>query len=117
MDYLVMRDIAVIVFMTACVGVAFYSSIKFSRDVQNIEAGHRDDMMELLRHSIDTIKSTSLEERVNAVALEGQHEVQLEMMRDAMEQERELALASEPTPQFAQTASGDRINMNEYEIL
>ena len=115
MDYLIMRDISILVFMMICIGLAFYSSIKFSRDVQNIEEGHRNDMMELLRHSIDTIKSTSLEERVNATALEGQHEAQIEMLKDAYSQEKQEA--EEKEPRYVHSENGARLNLNEYEIL
>mgnify|MGYP004460018213 FL=1 len=115
MDYFVMRDIAILVFMVVCIGLAFYSSMKFSRDVRDVAAGHRDDMMELLRHTIDTLKSTSLEERVNAVALESQHEAQLEMLKDAYSKEKELV--EEREPQYVQADNGARINIHEYEIL
>lgn len=115
MDYLIMRDIAILFFMLVCIGLAFYSSIKFSRDVQDVTMGHRNDMMELLKHSIDTIKSTSLEERVNAVALEDQHGVQLEMLKDAYSQEKQLD--EEREPQYAHTDDGARINLNEYEVM
>ena len=115
MDYLIMRDIAILVFKMTCIGVMFYSSIKFSRDVRDVAIEHRDDMMELLKHSIDTIKSTSLEERVNAVALESQHEVQLEMLKDAYSEEKQLA--EEKEPHYAQADDGTRINLNEYEVM
>lgn len=115
MDYLVMRDIAILFFMLVCIGLAFYSSMKFSRDVQDMATEHRDGMMELLKHSIDTIKSTSLEERVNAVALEGQHGVQLEMLKDAYSQEKQLA--EERDPKYVHADDGTRIDLNEYEVM
>ena len=115
MDYLIMRDVSILVFMMICIGLAFYSSIKFSRDVRDVAAGHRDDMMELLRHSIDTIKSTNLEERVNATALESQHEIQLEMLKDAYSQEKQEA--EEKEPRYAHSDDGTRINLNEYEVM
>ena len=115
MDYLIMRDITIIFFMLVCIGLAFYSSIKFSRDVQDMATEHHDGMMELLKHSIDTIKSTSLEERVNAVALEDQHEVQLEMLKDAYSQE--MQLDAEKEPHYVHTDDGARINLNEYEVM
>ena len=115
MDYLIMKDIAVLIIVATCVGIAFYSSIKFSRDVRDVSKGYRDDLMELLRHSIDTIKSTSLEERVNAVALEGQHEVQLEMLKDAYEAEKDIDEVREP--RYAHADDGTRIDLNEYEVM
>jgi len=111
MDYLIMKDIAVLVVVLVCIGVAFYSSLRLSRSDQ----AHQKEMMELLKHSIDTIKSTSLEERVNAVALESQHEVQLEMLKDAYSQEQQLA--EEKEPHYAHADNGNRINLNEYEVM
>jgi|TARA_R100000049_G_C1878613_1_gene35788 molybdopterin synthase catalytic subunit len=115
MDYLIMREIAALVFMMTCIGFMFYSSIKFSRDVRDVATEHRDDMMELLRHTIDTLKSTSLEERVNAVALESQHEVQLEMLKDAYSQEKQEA--EEKDPHYVHADDGTQINLNEYEVM
>ena len=111
MDYLIMKDIAVLVVVLVCIGVAFYSSLRLSRSDQ----AHQKEMMELLKHSIDTIKSTSLEERVNAVALESQHEVQLEMLKDAYSQEQQLA--EEKEPRYVSADSGARIDLNEYEVM
>ena len=116
MDYLIMREIAALVLVMVCIGFTFYSSVKLSRDIKEESGKQRDTLMELLRHSIDTIKSTSLEERVNAVALEGQHEVQLEMLKDAYEAERQME-EKEAEPFFVQTSSGDKIDINNYEIL
>ena len=116
MDYLIMREIAALVFVMVCIGFTFYSSIKISRDIKEETDKQRDSLMELLKHSIDTIKSTSLEERVNAVALEGQHEVQLEMLKDAYEQEKQMEEKS-VEPYFVQTSSGEKIDLNNYEIL
>jgi hypothetical protein len=112
MDYLIMKDIAALILVLVCVGVAFYSSLRLSRSGEE----HQKKMMELLKHSIDTIKSTSLEERVNAVALEGQHEVQLEMLKDALAQEQEVA-DEERDPHYVHTDEGARIDLHEYEIL
>lgn len=116
MDYLIMKDIIALTLVLICIGFAFYSSLKLSRDIKGEADKNRDSLMELLRHSIDTIKSTSLEERVNAVALEGQHEVQLEMLKDAYAQEKQTE-EKEIEPHFVQTASGDKIDINNYEIL
>lgn len=112
MDYLIMKDIVVLIVVATCVGIAFYSSIRMSRSGEE----HQKEMMELLKHSIDTIKSTSLEERVNAMALEGQHEVQLEMLKDALAQEREMA-GGERDPRYAHSEDGTRIDLNEYEVM
>ena len=111
MDYLIMKDIAALILVLVCVGVAFYSSLRLSRSNE----AHQKEMMELLKHSIDTIKSTSLEERVNAVALEGQHEVQLEMLKDAYSQEKQLS--EEKEPRYVHADDGTRINLNEYEVM
>ena len=112
MDYLIMKDIAILIIVATCVGVAFYSSIRLSRSGEE----HQKEMMELLKHSIDTIKSTNLEERVNAMALEGQHEVQLEMLKDALAQERDMA-EEERGPHYVHTEEGARIDLHDYEVL
>ena len=111
MDYLIMKDIATLILILVCIGAAFYSSLRLSRS----DKAHQKEMMELLKHSIDTIKSTSLEERVNAVALESQHEVQLEMLKDAYSQEQELL--EEKEPYYVHADDGTRINLNEYEVM
>ncbi len=115
MDYIVIKDVALLTFMAICIGLSFYSSLKLSRDTQEESNKSRDSMMELLKHSIDTIKSTSLEDRVNAVALEGQHEVQLEMLKDAYSEEKQLA--EEKEPRYVHADDGTRINLNEYEVM
>ena len=115
MDYIVIKDITMLIFMAICIGISFYSSTKLSKTIQSEAESQRDGMMELLRHSIDTIKSTSLEERVNAVALESEHEVKLEMLKDAFEQEKQVV--EERDPRYAHTDDGSRINLNEYEVM
>ncbi len=115
MDYIVIKDVALLTFMAICIGLSFYSSLKLSRDIQEESNKSRDSMMELLKHSIDTIKSTNLEERVNAVALEDQHEVKLQMLKDAYAQEK--SEEEERSPQYAHTDEGVRINLNEYEVM
>ena len=115
MDYIVIKDILLLTFVAACIGLSFYSSLKLSRDIKEESSKSRDSMMELLRHSIDTIKSTNLEERVNAVALEEQHGVQLEMLKDAYEAEKELGREREP--RYAHSEDGTRIDLNEYEVM
>ena len=115
MDYIVIKDVALLVFMAVCIGLSFYSSIKMSRDVKEESNKSRDSMMELLKHSIDTIKSSNLEERVNAAALEGEHEIKLEMLKDAYAQEEQMEEGS--PPQYAHTDDGMRIDLKEYEVM
>ena len=115
MDYIVIKDIALLVFMASCIGLSFYSSIKMSKDIKEEAGKNRDSMMELLKHSIDTIKSTNLEERVNAVALESEHDVKLQMLKDAYAQEKQME--EERSPQYAHTDEGVKINLNEYEVM
>ena len=116
MDYLIAREIIALVLVMSCIGFTFYSSLKLSRDIKEESGKQRDALMEILKHSIDTIKSTRLEERVNAVALEGQHEVQLEMLKDAYEQERQMADKG-LDPVYVQTTTGERIDKNTYELI
>ena len=56
-------------------------------------------------------------EGVNATAIEGQHEVQLEMMKDAIEVEKSDGGNSHQAPRYAQADNGTRIDLNDYEIL
>ena len=115
MDYIAIKDITLLTFVAACIGMSFYSSLKMSRDIKEESNKTRDSLLKLLKHSIDTIKSTNLEERVNAVALEEQHGVQLEMLKDAYEAEKELG--KEREPRYAHSEDGTRIDLNEYEVM
>ena len=94
--------------------VNFYKVFKIV--VQDIK-GQRDEFFSLLRHSVDTIKSKSLEERVKAHSAEKQHKVQMELMRDAFSEELKQEKPKEPDPVLAKTEHGIEINMREYDIL
>ena len=76
----------------------------------------RDEYHSLLRHAMDTIKAKSLEERAQAVVAERQHDVQIEMMRDAWAQEKDLE-PKEEKPLFVKTVDGGEIDVRDYEVL
>ena len=117
MDYgQIFRDLSV-VFMA---GAQVYFVITFYRIVRAVGAdaqGQRTEFFSLLKHSIDTIKSNSLEERVAATAAEKQHKVHLEMMKDAFADETSQQDQRIPEPVLARTEDGTQINMREYDIL
>ena len=117
MDYLITKEIVLTLFTCGCIVLAVYSSMRLSKEIRDEAAKNRESFMELLKHSIDTIKSTSLEERVNAVALEGQHDIQLQMMKDAMDQERDILSEENIVPRFVHAEDGTKLDLNEYEIL
>ena len=117
MEYLIVKDVLLFVFTCCCIGISIYSSLRLSKEVRNEARENRESLTGLLKHSIDTLKSASLEERVNATALEGQHEVQLEMLKDAYEVEKSDGGNSYQDPRYAHSDNGTRIDLNDYEIL
>ena len=112
----IFRDLSV-VFMA---GTQVYFAVSFYRIFRTVNddaKGQRTEFFSLLKHSIDTIKSGSLEERVAATAAEKQHKVHLEMMRDAFADETSQEDQRVPEPVLARTEDGTQINMREYDIL
>ena len=75
----------------------------------------RTEFCSLLKHSVDTIKAKSLAERVLVETEEKRSDIQLEMLKDAFEQERETGVRVDPI--YARTDAGKEINIREYEIL
>ncbi len=78
------------------------------------DRSHAEDMKSMVKYSIDHLKATSLKEKVEAHALEKQHDTQLEMLRDALYEGKELPPEEE---QMVMTDTGELIDLSEYEVL
>ncbi len=77
---------------------------------------NNDQLAELLARCMDHLKSQSLEERVQANALEKENDVRIQMLKDAIKKE---AAAKPPEPEHVvvTTTDGRRIDMADYEIM
>lgn len=69
---------------------------------------------ELLSQAMDTLKAQSLEERVQAKAIEKETDVRIELLRDALD-DPDADVDTEP--KMAQTADGRVIDLRNWEVV
>lgn len=99
----------------AATAFVLFTFNKLSRGLIVTLESQRAEFCSLLKHSIDTIKAKSLAERTLAEAEEKRNDVQIEMLKDAMIEERESGAIIDPV--YARTDAGTEINIREYDIL
>ena len=103
--------IGVILTVLCAIGASAYTSLISSR---MLESSKKD---ELLSQAIDNLKAQTLQERVEAKVMEKESDVRIEMLRDAIQLEGGQAQEKEPSPQYATTADGQEINLQDYDIV
>ena len=105
--------IGVILTVLCVIGVSAYTSLISSRMLES----SKKDYVELLSQAIDNLKAQTLQERVEAKVMEKESDVRIEMLRDAIQLEGGQAQEKEPSPQYATTADGQEINLQDYDIV
>ena len=65
---------------------------------------------------MDHLKAQSLEERVQANALEKENDVRIQMLKDAIKNETAMS-PPEPEHVLVTTTDGRKIDMADYEIM
>jgi uncharacterized membrane protein YccC len=103
--------IGAILTVLAAIGVSGYTFLVSSR---MLEAAKKD-YVELLSQTIDNLKAQTLQERVEAKAIEKETDVRIEMLKDAMKASSEAE--QEPEPQFVTTTDGREIDLRDYDIV
>jgi len=73
--------------------------------------------VELLSQTIDNLKAQSLQERVEAKALEKESDVRVEMLKDALKMEQDLLREKVEDPVYARSSDGRDIDLRDYEIV
>ena len=97
----------------ASVGMCAYvlhRAVKMTHDVTK-------DYVELLSQTIDNLKAQSLQERVEAKALEKESDVRVELLKDALKMEQDLLANKTEDPVYARTSEGNEIDLRNYEII
>lgn len=87
-----------------------HRAVKMTHDVKK-------DYVELLSQTIDNLKAQSLQERVEAKALEKESDVRVEMLKDALQMEQDLLKGKAEEPVFVKTSDGKEIDLRNYEII
>ena len=75
-----------------------------------------DRIAGLLARCMDLLKAKSLEERVQANALEKENDVRVQMLKDAIKKEANAEPAG-PDHVIVTTTDGRKIDMADYEIM
>tara|TARA_R100000008_G_C3453953_1_gene100814 strand:- start:100 stop:453 length:354 start_codon:yes stop_codon:yes gene_type:complete len=96
----------------ACLSTCIYITHK------NFKAAidSNDRIAGLLARCMDHLKAQSLEERVQANALEKENDVRIQMLKDAIKREAEEG-PPKPEHVVVTTTDGRRIDMADYEIM
>jgi len=96
----------------ACLATCVYLTHKNFR--VSIDSNNR--IAELLARCMDHLKAQSLEERVQANALEKENDVRIQMLKDAIKNEADAG-PPEPEHVVVTTTDGRKIDMADYEIM
>lgn len=102
-------SLIVIVSVLACAYIA-HRATRMTHEVKK-------DYVELLSQAIDNLKAQSLQERVEAKALEKESDVRVEMLKDALKIEQDLLANKTEDPVYARTSEGNEIDLRNYEII
>lgn len=106
---IICMSVVVLIAVGMCVYV-LHRAVQITSDVTK-------DYVELLSQSIDNLKAQSLQERVEAKALEKESDVRVEMLKDALKLEQDLIANKEEDPVYAKTSDGQEIDLRNYDII
>ena len=96
----------------ACLATCVYLTHKNFR----VSIDSNDRIAGLLARCMDHLKAQSLEERVQANALEKESDVRIQMLKDAIKNETAMS-PPEPEHVLVTTTDGRKIDMADYEIM
>ena len=106
-----------IICMSAVVMVAVMMCAYVLHRTMRMTHDVKRDYVELLSQTIDNLKAQSLQERVEAKALEKESDVRVEMLKDALKMEQDLLREKAEDPVYVRSSDGRDIDLRDYEIV